>query len=59
MRYNMTKAEALKHFKQNILPSIPKNDRPALREEWLVFTDSLCKSGMISNKQYETWDNPF
>lgn len=59
----MTKVEAVREFKENYLPEVMarygKKDKPAIREAWGVYTDSLCKSGQITLKQYETWDNPF
>lgn len=26
---------------------------------WAEFTDSLCREGRITQKQYETWKTPF
>jgi len=59
----MTKQEALKAFRQEVLPSIPPRangdiDHPARREAWGIFIDALCKSGQITLQQYETWDYP-
>lgn len=34
-------------------------DLPALREVWNNFTDMLCKDGRITQRQYDTWLNPF
>ncbi len=59
----MTKKEAESYFREHILPAViakyGKNDSVAIREEWSIYTDSLCKSRQITMKQYETWDNPF
>lgn len=55
----MTKREALACFRETILPSIPRGDKPMQREAWNNFTDSLCKVGEITLKQYESWSNPF
>lgn len=59
----MTKTEAVKYFKENILPSVIErfgtNDKPAVRTEWHYYIDGLCKDGIITEKQYNTWDNPF
>ena len=59
----MTKQQALEYFKENILPAVikkyGKNDETAIREEWNVYTDTLCKNREITLKQYESWDNPF
>lgn len=54
----MTYREALKEFNQTIRPGLPKNDLPALRQEWNDWTDHLCKSGRITKEQYETWEGP-
>jgi hypothetical protein len=62
----MTKLQAMKIFKEEILPSIIKRyesdgikDKPARAEAWNNFTDSLCEDGQITNKQYNNWTNPF
>ena len=62
----MTKDQAMKIFKEEILPSIIKRyemdgikDKPARAEAWNNFTDSLCEDGQITNKQYNNWTNPF
>ena len=59
-----TKAQALEQFRYNwkvITKQHPrlKNDKVWKREEWSYFTDSLCKEGYITLKQYESWSNPF
>jgi len=36
-----------------------KHDKPALRQSWHNYIDSLCKDGEITLKQYENWGNPF
>ena len=55
----MTKAEALEDFREYIRPMIVKkygsNDKPAIREAWNNYTDFLCKNGLITEKQYNTW----
>jgi hypothetical protein len=60
----VTKAHALAIFKEewdNIVEAgvFRKDDKPALRESWNNFTDSLCKDGMITEHQYNTWTHPF
>lgn len=45
-------------FKIDYKPLLQGNDIPAKRMAWNNFTDSLCKSRMISEKQYMTWDQP-
>ena len=36
---------------------VPK-DKPLRRQLWNDFTDSLCKEGRITQKQYDTWTQP-
>ena len=59
----MTKKEAVSIFRETIAPEIFKtygrNDKPAIREAWNNWTDSLCKDGQITMRQYETWTHPF
>jgi len=55
----MTKKEALAEFREDVLPSVPKGDKVWLCEAWNNFTDFLCKDGRITQKQYDTWVNPF
>ena len=62
----MTKKEALKEFRREIMPFIryahEQNgviDRPRRLEAWNVFTDILCKLGEITDHQHETWVGPF
>lgn len=55
----MTKAEALKLFREIISYNIPRGDVIMRREAWNDFTDSLCKDRQITSKQYDTWTNPF
>lgn len=52
----MTKKEAIIQFNTWVKPKISKKDIPALREAWNNYTDKLCKTGLITQKQYETWD---
>lgn len=60
----ITKAQALEQFRYNwsvLVMQEPmfKGDVCAKREEWNNFTDALCKEGYISDRQYDTWSNPF
>lgn len=62
----MTKKEALDRFKADVLPLIKEEfekdgvvDTPARCEAWNNWTDSLQKGGEITEKQCETWSNPF
>jgi hypothetical protein len=54
----MNKKQAIATFKAEILPNIPKNDKPAQRMAWNNYTDMLCKDGQITQKQYDTWIGP-
>ena len=58
-------AQAVALFTNDILPFIQRMpeqdgepDIPARSEAWNNWTDSLCKSGAISDWQYENWDHP-
>ena len=60
----MTKAEALKLFRfiykiKAIENGYRRGDEVAKRTEWNDYTDALCKDGLITSKQYDTWDQPF
>jgi hypothetical protein len=54
----MTKKEAEQEFKELYKLCDFKHDRPGIRMAWNNFTDSLCKDGRISNKQYQNWTQP-
>ena len=54
----MNKKQAEEIFKIEILPFFKNDDKPAKREAWHNFTDSLCRDGQITMKQYESWLNP-
>lgn len=49
----------LEDFEKNILPEVIKNtsenDYPAIRETWKMYTDCLCKDGVISDFSYNNW----
>jgi hypothetical protein len=60
----MTKKEAKKAFEdmyrcEKCNHVCLNSDTVALAEEWNNYTDYLCKTGDITSKQYETWDNPY
>lgn len=59
----MTKEQALKDFKKHVIPEIIKrygeDDVVAMRTAWVNYTDDLHRSGMISDNQVNSWDNPF
>ncbi len=57
--------DAVNEFTNNILPIVQRTfeqdgepDNAARCEEWNNWTDSLCKSGIISDWQYENWSHP-
>ncbi len=55
----MKKTTLTADFRETVLPLLPKGDKPALREAWNNYTDALCKNGVITQFQYDTWTNPF
>lgn len=59
----MTKSEAVSEFRQTWYAAVQgnprlKTDRVAHNEMWGNMIDSMCKSGEITVRQYENWDNP-
>jgi len=57
--------QAVEYFNESILPNLQRQyeqdgvpDIPARSEEWNNWTDSLCKSGIISDWQYANWSHP-
>jgi len=56
--HRMTKAQALHDFR-NIHQGVIRGDVIYTRENWNNYTDSLCKRGEITERQYNTWTNPF
>lgn len=58
----MTIIEAIEMFKENNGEFLKKcketNDVCAVNYEWSCFTDTLCKEGLITQKQYDTWLTP-
>lgn len=51
----MTLREARKIFKEQFAPHIPAHDTVALNTAFNDWTDSLCKDGTITERQYRTW----
>jgi hypothetical protein len=56
----MTKREAEALFLEEHMPGIRHQengtpDYPMRSEAWCNFTDSLCKEGLITTKQDESW----
>ena len=54
----MTKKQAELFFKEETILDLDKKDKILIRTTWNDFTDSLCKDGQISEKQYNNWDYP-
>lgn len=56
---HVTYREALSWFRMNEARRMDPRDRPAIREAWVYYVDHLERTGNISQRQAETWDNPF
>ena len=56
-KMTLTKKEVLRMFRESF--TISRTDSIMNRENFHNFTDSLCKDGEITLKQYENWSNPF
>jgi hypothetical protein len=63
----MTKKQAVHNFRQDLLPGIVEaeatrppasKDWPKRRYVWSVYTDTLQKSGQITESQYDRWQTP-
>lgn len=57
MKY-ITKKQAERMFRKEILINLDRKDKILVRTEWNDFTDYLCKSGFISENQYNNWCQP-
>jgi len=59
----MIKTTVLANFKRDVYPVVVEvyglRDKTAMRFEWVTYVDGLCRDGLITMKQYETWTNPF
>ena len=65
LRHVMTFDQASEIFREEFLPGLIMayeldgvRDNPARCEAWCNWTDSLCKSKVISDWQYENWSHP-
>ena len=62
-RMRVTKKEAVRIFMDQLRGNKPqgagKVDRVALCEAWHNYVDSLCKDGLVTEKQADAWTNPF
>lgn len=54
----MTKKQAELSFKEMMGESLKTSDKIAIRTAWHMYTDSLCKDGQISQRQYDRWTSP-
>lgn len=56
----MTREQAIKEFKQTYIGLyINHADYGKAYEAWSFYIDDLCKSGAITQRQYDTWTAPF
>ena len=59
----INKAEAKLNFEEYILPLVKSrfgaDDRIAIRESWSNYIDSLYQDEMITERQLNTWSNPY
>ena len=53
----LTKKQVLQMFRDNYTG--PRGDGVMRREAWNNYTDTLYKDRQITERQYETWANPF
>lgn len=56
----MTKEQAVKQFKEIYIGLyINRVDYWKAQLAWSTYTDKLCKSGQITQKQWLSWSTPF
>lgn len=55
----MTKNEAKNEFKGHFPKLLERGDKAEIRESWNNFVDGLQKAGDVTERQAETWMNPF
>jgi hypothetical protein len=59
----MTKAEAKRQFEAYVLPRVEEQysptDKPAIRQAWNEWVDSLARDGRITEKQAFSWTSPY
>lgn len=58
-RVRVTKAEALTMFRECVRCTDFNGDRIMKREAFNNFVDGLNKDGLVSDKQANTWSNPY
>lgn len=56
----MTKEQAVREFKDYYADLyIRKVDYWTAQLAWSEYVDNLCRCGRITQRQYDTWSNPF
>ena len=56
----MTKAKAVDEFQRLYkFLYLRKADYWEAQQQWSFYTDHLCKSGLITLRQYNNWKTPF
>lgn len=56
MTYNSAVRE-FEHSNRNLY--FERVDYWTAQYAWSIFADNLCKVGVITQKQYDTWETPF
>lgn len=64
MKRTLTKRQVLAEFRGVWIGVVLCNpryrgDKHAKRHEWQTYVDYLNKAGLVSNRQADTWVNPF
>jgi len=60
----MTKAEAVREFRQYFMPVIRRDEKGRnidygrRQQDWAFYVDSLQRDGRVSMSQSERWSNP-
>lgn len=54
----MTERQARRNFCTLYAPSLPPRDRPALREAWSQYIDSMHRDKQITDRQVQNWVGP-
>lgn len=56
----MTYREAVKEFKRTHVDLYMEQvDYWTAQHYWAIYTDGLCKDGVITQKQWNNWSTPF
>ena len=58
----MTHQQAMRRFRREVIPGVVSRfglkDKPACRQAWNDYTNSLHRDGEITERQYNTWTGP-